>query len=134
MLFGNEHVSRYEETDGEVGHEWQEGVPTLIVTTTGRKTGEERKSPLIYQIVDGNAVIVASKSGAPSHPGWYFNLQADPEVGVQVKADKYTARARTAEGEERTKLWDALAKVWPLYNEYQKKTDREIPVVVLERV
>ncbi|MEC3979191.1 nitroreductase family deazaflavin-dependent oxidoreductase [Amycolatopsis sp. H20-H5] len=134
MLFGDEHVRRYEETDGEVGHDWQDGVPALVLTTTGRKTGEERKFALIYQIVDGNAVIVASKGGAPNHPGWYFNLEAKPEVQVQVKADKYTAHARTAEGAERAKLWEALAKVWPDYNEYQKKTDREIPVVVLERV
>jgi len=123
----------FEETDGEVGHDWQEGVPTLVLTTTGRKTGQERKFALIYQEVDGNPVIVASKGGAPSHPGWYFNLVEHPEVGVQVKADKFTARARTVSGEERAKLWDKLAAVWPDYNEYAKKTDREIPVVVLER-
>lgn len=134
MLFGDEHVRRYEETDGEVGHDWQEGVPALVLTTKGRKTGQERKFALIYQLVDGNAVIVASKGGAPNHPGWYFNLAADPEVGVQIKADKYTARARTASGEERARLWEKLAAVWPDYNEYAKKTDREIPVVVLERV
>ncbi|WP_410627760.1 nitroreductase family deazaflavin-dependent oxidoreductase [Amycolatopsis sp. cmx-8-4] len=134
MLFGDEHVRRYEETDGEVGHEWRDGVPTLVLTTTGRKTGQERKFALIYQEVEGDAVIVASKGGAPNHPGWYFNLLEHPEVGVQVKADKYRARARTASGEERSKLWDALAAVWPDYNEYAKKTDREIPVVVLERL
>jgi len=134
MLFGDEHVRRYEETDGEVGHDWQEGVPTLVLTTTGRKTGQERKFALIYQEVDGNAVIVASKGGAPNHPGWYFNLVEHPEVGVQIKADKFKARARTAVGEERAKLWDKLAAVWPDYNEYAKKTDREIPVVVLERL
>jgi proline iminopeptidase len=134
MLFGDEHVRRYEETDGAEGHDWQEGVPALVLTTTGRKTGQERKFALIYQEIDGNAVIVASKGGADNHPGWYFNLTETPEVAVQVKADKYTARARTAEGEERAKLWEQMAKVWPDYNGYQKKTDREIPVVVLERV
>jgi proline iminopeptidase len=134
MLFGDEHVRRYEETDGAEGHDWQEGVPALVLTTTGRKTGQERKFALIYQEIDGNAVIVASKGGADNHPGWYFNLTEKPEVAVQVKADKYTARARTAEGEERAKLWEQMAKVWPDYNGYQKKTDREIPVVVLERV
>ena len=134
MLFGDEHVRRYEETDGEVGHDWQEGVPTLVLTTTGRKTGQERKFALIYQEVDGNAVIVASKGGAPNHPGWYHNLVEHPEVGVQIKADKFKARARTTSGEERAKLWEKLAAVWPDYNEYAKKTDREIPVVVLERL
>ncbi|WP_425386954.1 nitroreductase family deazaflavin-dependent oxidoreductase [Amycolatopsis benzoatilytica] len=134
MLFGDEHVRRYEETDGEVGHDWQEGVPTLVLTTKGRKTGQDRKFALIYQEDDGNPVIVASKGGAANHPGWYLNLQENPEVGVQVRADKFTARARTATGEERARLWEKLAKVWPAYNEYQTKTDREIPVVVLERV
>jgi proline iminopeptidase len=134
MLFGDEHVRRYEETDGEVGHEWKEGVPTLVLTTTGRKTGQERKFALIYQEIEGDVVVVASKGGAPNHPGWYFNLVEHPEVGVQVGADRYRARARTAAGEERAKLWDALAAVWPAYNEYAKKTDREIPVVVLERI
>ena len=134
MLFGDEHVRRYEETDGAEGHEWQEGVPALVLTTTGRKTGQERKFALIYQEIDGNAVIVASKGGAENHPGWYFNLVETPEVKVQVMADKYTARARTAEGEERAKLWEQMAKVWPDYDNYQTKTDRQIPVVVLERV
>ncbi|MGV9300455.1 nitroreductase family deazaflavin-dependent oxidoreductase [Amycolatopsis sp. NPDC003676] len=134
MLFGDEHVRRYEETDGEVGHDWQDGVPTLVLTTKGRKTGQDRKFALIYQEDDGNPVIVASKGGAENHPGWYLNLQENPEVRVQVRADKFTARARTATGEERARLWDKLAAVWPAYNDYQKKTDREIPVVVLERV
>jgi proline iminopeptidase len=134
MLFGDEHVRRYEETDGVEGHDWQKGVPTLVLTTAGRKTGQERKFALIYREIDGNHVIVASKGGADNHPGWYLNLLADPEVKVQVKADKYAARARTAEGDERAELWKQMAKVWPDYDNYQKKTDREIPVVVLERV
>jgi len=134
MLFGDEHIRRYEETDGEVGHEWQEGVPTLLLTTKGRKTGQERKLALIYQEADGNPVVVASAGGAPKHPAWYLNLVENPEVGVQIKAEKFKARARRAEGEERAKLWEKLAAVWPDYNEYLKKTDRDIPVVVLERV
>ena len=132
MLFGDEHVRRYEETDGEVGHDWEKGAPILILTTKGRKTGEDRKFPLIYQEHEGAYVIVASKGGAPAHPGWYLNLAANPEVQVQVKADKFTARARTAESAERAALWPKMAAVWPDYDEYQKKTDREIPVVVLE--
>jgi deazaflavin-dependent oxidoreductase (nitroreductase family) len=134
MLFGDEHVRRYEETNGEVGHDWEQGAPILILTTKGRKTGEDRKFALIYQERKGDYVIVASKGGAPAHPGWYLNLQASPEVQVQVKADKFTARARTAEDAERAELWPKMAAVWPDYDEYQKKTDREIPVVVLERV
>lgn len=133
MLFGDEHVRRYEETDGEVGHDWEKGAPILVLTTKGRKTGQDRKFALIYQEVDGDHVIVASKGGAPAHPGWYLNLQEDPEVKVQVKADKFTARARTATGDERAKLWEKMAAVWPDYDDYQTKTDREIPVVVLER-
>jgi deazaflavin-dependent oxidoreductase (nitroreductase family) len=134
MLFGDEHVRRYEETDGAEGHDWQDGVPALVLTTTGRKTGQERKFALIYQEIDGKVVIVASKGGADNHPGWYFNLLEHPEVKVQVGADKFTARARTAEGDERAALWPQMAKVWPDYDNYQKKTDREIPVVVLDRV
>lgn len=133
MLFGDEHVRRYEETDGEVGHDWENGAPILILTTKGRKTGQDRKFPLIYQEHQGGYVIVASKGGAPAHPGWYLNLQANPEVRVQVKADRFTARARTAEGAERDELWAKMAAVWPDYDDYQKKTDRQIPVVVLER-
>lgn len=134
MLFGAEHVRRYEETDGEVGHEWQDGVPTLLLTTKGRKTGRERKLALIYQEADGNPVVVASAGGSPKHPAWYLNLVETPEVGVQIKAEKFTARARRAEGEERAKLWERLAAVWPDYDEYTKRVDRDIPVVVLERV
>lgn len=133
MLFGDEHVRRYEETDGEVGHDWQ-GVPCLVLTTTGRKTGQERKFALIYQEVDGDHVVVASKGGNPKHPGWYLNLEANPEVKVQVKAGKFTAKARTANDEERAKLWPVMTKVWPDYDQYQTKTDRQIPVVILERV
>lgn len=134
MLFGDEHVRRYEETDGAVGHDWEKGAPTLILTTTGRKTGADRKFALIYQEREGDYILVASKGGAPEHPGWYRNLLANPEVRVQVKADKFTARARTAEGPERDELWAKMTAIWPDYNEYQKKTDRVIPVVVLERV
>lgn len=131
MLFGDEHVRRYEETDGEIGHDWEGGAPVLVLTTTGRKTGQQRKFALIYQEVDGAYVIVASKGGADTHPGWYLNLRDHPEVGVQVGAATFTARARTADADERARLWPTMAAVWPSYDEYQRKTDREIPVVVL---
>lgn len=133
MLYGEEHVRRYQETDGAEGHDWQ-GTTTLLLTTTGRKTGKERTTPLIYQ-PDGDAyLVVASKGGADEPPLWYRNLQADPEVKVQVKGDRFTARARTATPEEKPAMWRKMAAVWPDYDEYQKKTSREIPVVVLERV
>ncbi len=132
MLFGQEHVDRYEATAGEEGHEWR-GAQTLILTTKGRKSGEERKAPLIYAEHDGDYLIVASKGGAPEPPAWYVNLQADPEVQVQVKGDKFTARARDATPEEKPELWKIMTGEWPAYDEYQTKTDRPIPVVVLER-
>lgn len=134
MLFGDEHVRRYEETDGEVGHDWEGGAPCLVLTTTGRKTGKSRKFALIYQEDDDGYVIVASKGGDRAHPGWYHNLEQNPEVGVQVKADKFTARARTATPEEKSRLWPKMTRVWPSYDDYQQKTDRDIPVVILERV
>lgn len=134
MLFGDAHVRRYEETDGREGHIWQKNAPILILTTTGRKTGEQRKSALIYGEHEGSYVVVASKGGAPRHPAWYLNLAEDPKVTVQVLADVFTARARKAEGAERQVLWSQMAQVWPDYENYQTKTDREIPVVVLESV
>jgi proline iminopeptidase len=133
-LFGEEHVRRYRETDGEEGHIWREGSTILLLTTTGRKTGRQSTTPLIYGMDGGNPVIVASKGGAPAHPGWYRNLAKTPEVEVQIKGDRFHARARTAEGEERDRLWRRLNEIWPHYDEYQTKTEREIPVVVLERV
>ncbi len=132
-LFGREHVERYRETGGNVGHIWKEGSTVLLLTTTGRKTGEERTTPLIYAEDGDRYVIVASKGGAPEDPGWYRNLEKTPEVELQVRDDVFAAHARTAEGEERDRLWQKANEVWPHYAEYQQKTDREIPVVVLER-
>jgi deazaflavin-dependent oxidoreductase (nitroreductase family) len=132
MLFGQDHVDRYVNTDGEEGHEWQ-GTTVLILTTTGRRSGEERPTPLIYQRHGDDYLVVASKGGSPEPPAWYLNLQADPEVQVQVKGDRFAARARTAQPDEKPELWQTMTAVWPAYDEYQTKTDREIPVVVLER-
>jgi proline iminopeptidase len=132
-LFGDEHVRVYRETGGAVGHDWRRGSKILLLTTRGRRTGEPRTTPLIYENADGAYVIVASKGGAPEHPGWYRNLAKDPEVEVQVRDDVFPARARTAEGEERERLWRLAAEQWPDYDSYQQRTDREIPVVVLER-
>jgi deazaflavin-dependent oxidoreductase (nitroreductase family) len=133
-LFGQEHVRRYRETDGGVGHIWKRGSKILLLTTSGRKTGRQTTVPLIYEHDGDRYVIVASKGGAPRHPGWYLNLAKHPKVEVQVEGDVFGARARTAEGAERERLWKLAARQWPDYDEYAKRTDREIPVVVLERV
>jgi len=132
-LFGEEHVRRYRETGGEVGHDWREGSTVLLLRTTGRKTGEARTIPLIYAQDGDRYVIVASKGGAPEDPGWYRNLVKTPDVELQVKGDVFAAHARTAAGDERERLWAKANEVWPHYEEYAQKTDREIPVVVLER-
>ena len=131
-LFGPEHVEKYVETDGEVGYLWN-GAPILILTTTGRRSGKESSTPLIFGEDGDNVVIVASKGGAPEHPGWYRNLVQTPEVELQVKDEVFPARARTAEGDERERLWRTVNEVWPHYAEYATRTDRVIPVVVLER-
>lgn len=131
-LVGPEHVRRYVETDGEVGHDWN-GAPCLILTTRGRRSGDPRPQPLIYGR-DGDAhIVVASKAGAPTHPSWYHNLVADPRVEVQVHSDRFSARARVAEGVERERLWRTMTAVWPSYDDYAARTTRAIPVVVLER-
>ena len=132
QLFGQEHVRVYRETDGERGYHWR-GTTILLLTTKGRKSGEERTTPLIHRGVEGSWVIVASRGGAPDHPGWYKNLEADPNVAIQVKGERIPVRARTATGEERERLWQLMAEVWPAYDDYQQRTQREIPVVVLER-
>ena len=133
-LFGEEHVRRYRETGGKVGHIWREGSTILLLTTTGRTSGEKRTAPLIYAQDGDRYVIVASKGGAPEHPGWYQNLEKHPEVELQVKDERFRARARVATGEERARLWRLANTVWKYYDDYAKKTSREIPVVVLERI
>ena len=129
-----EHIDRYVATDGTEGHEWRPGVFTLLLTTRGRRSGKLRRTALIYGR-DGEAyVIVASQGGDPRHPAWYLNLQADPTAEVQVGADRFTARARTATAEEKARLWPLMTGIWPAYDDYQAKTERDIPVVLLERV
>jgi deazaflavin-dependent oxidoreductase (nitroreductase family) len=132
LLFGREHVERYQETDGTEGHDWQ-GTTTLLLTTIGRKTGNPHTIPLIYQKQGDVYTVVASKGGADQPPQWYTNLQVNPEVEVQVLGDKFAARARTATPEEKPGMWEVMAETWPAYDDYQRKTEREIPVVVLER-
>ncbi len=132
-LFGAEHVRRYLATGGQVGHAWN-GVQTLILTTTGRRSGEPRLTPLIYGQHGTAYVVVASKGGAREHPAWYLNLLAHDQCQVQVGAMVAAVRARVAQGEERAQLWHLMAQIWPAYNDYSARTVREIPVVVLDLV
>ncbi|MEV6153854.1 nitroreductase family deazaflavin-dependent oxidoreductase [Nonomuraea sp. NPDC052129] len=127
-----DHIRRYVETDGRDGHLYQEW-PTLLLSTRGRKSGKLRRTALIYGRDGDRYLLVASNGGSDSHPAWYLNLVADPEVTVQVLADVFTARARTVTGAERSSLWRIMASVFPLYDTYQGKAEREIPLVILER-
>ncbi|MGI5268345.1 nitroreductase family deazaflavin-dependent oxidoreductase [Nonomuraea sp. CA-218870] len=128
-----EHIRRYVETDGESGHLYR-GLPTLLLTTRGRKSGRLRRTALIYGRDGDRYLLVASNGGSAGHPSWYLNLTADPEVAVQVRADRFAARARTATEEEKKELWPGMVAVFPTYDAYQSRTDRDIPLVILERV
>ena len=132
-LFGDEHVRSYRETGGELGHDWKRGTSILLLTTKGRKSGEERTTPLIYGRSGDDYVVVASKGGSDEPPGWYANLAADPDVDVQVLDEVFPARARTASADEKAQLWEQMVGEWPDYDSYQERIDREIPVVVLQR-
>lgn len=129
-LLNEEHVKRYRETDGEVGHIWN-GATALLLTTIGNKSGQPRTTPLIYAQSGDEYVIIASKGGAPSHPAWYLNLSKTPEVEIQILGEVMKATATTVEGAERDRLWQAATDVWPNYEQYAERTDRLIPVVKL---
>jgi deazaflavin-dependent oxidoreductase (nitroreductase family) len=131
-LFGKEHIDRYRATNGDEGHDWQ-GTHTLLLTTTGRKSGEERTTPLIYGRHGDAYMVVASKGGADTPPAWYLNLRADPRAEIQVRGDRFKVRARDADADEKPEVWRTMTSEWPAYDEYQQKTEREIPVVLLER-
>jgi deazaflavin-dependent oxidoreductase (nitroreductase family) len=130
FLFGQEHVDHYRETNGEVGHDWQ-GTTVLLLSTTGRISGARRTTPLIYQRHGDDFLVVASNGGG-NPPAWLLNLLADPIVGVQVKGEHCTARARVATAAERPELWRIMTATGTPYDEFQARADREIPVVVLE--
>ncbi len=127
-----EHMDRYLETNGEDGHIWR-GVPTLLLTTKGRKSGDPRMLPLIYGETDDGYVIIASKGGAPNHPAWYLNLNSEPNVEVQVGADRFSGTAQTVTDERRIGMWELMSDIWPAYKDYQSHTDRQIPVVLITR-
>jgi deazaflavin-dependent oxidoreductase (nitroreductase family) len=128
-----DHIRQYVGSGGSDGYVWR-GATILLLTSTGRKTGTQHRTALIYREDGDNYVIVASKGGAPKHPAWYLNIEANPDVRLQVKDEEFAGRARPAEGAERERLWKLMNEQWPAYDSYQAKTDREIPVVVIERV
>ena len=127
------HVREYVETDGRKGHRWN-GVDTLLLTTRGRTTGKLRRTALIYRRDRGRYVVVASNGGSKGHPNWYLNLRADPKVSVQVAGERFDATARTATARQKPRLWREMVSIWPEYERYQTRTEREIPVVILEPV
>jgi deazaflavin-dependent oxidoreductase (nitroreductase family) len=137
-----DHANRYISSAGTDGHIYkanppgygERNVPSLLLTTTGRKSGEKFIFPLYYGETGNSYIIVASKGGAADHPSWYKNLVVNPEVEVQVGTKRLTAKARTTSGAERARLWQEALKFWPPYADYQKKTEREISVVVLDPV
>jgi len=132
-LLNEDHVRAYRETDGETGYLWN-GAPILLLTTKGRKSGLPRTIAIIFTAYQGGWVIIASKGGSPTHPKWYLNILDDQNVQVQVKGDVYEAKARTAESPEREAIWAEAIKTWASYDIYQSRTERLIPVVVLEPV
>ena len=127
------HVALYRASRGRLGGQLRKGAPVLLLTTTGRKTGRQRTTPLLYLREDDRHVVVASAGGALSHPAWYLNLRSNPAATVQVGARKLAVRAETAGPEERARLWPRLTQMWPQYDDYQAKTAREIPLVILAR-
>lgn len=131
--FNAQLIEEYRATEGNVTGVFA-GRPLMLLTTTGAKSGQPRTAPLVYT-TDGDAfVIIASKGGAPANPDWYHNLRANPLVTVELGAERFDAQARVAEGDERQRLYDAQAALMPAFADYQRKTEREIPVVVLERL
>jgi deazaflavin-dependent oxidoreductase (nitroreductase family) len=128
----NRHIRSYVESGGKRGHRWQ-GADTLLLITRGRKSGELRRTALIYGRDGDRFVVVGSNGGSSTHPAWYLNLVADPDVTVQVGEEVLEARARDATPDERPRLWELMTGIWPDYGNYQRRTDRQIPVVVIER-
>jgi deazaflavin-dependent oxidoreductase (nitroreductase family) len=132
FLFGQEHVERYLATDGEEGHDWLR-TQVLLLTTRGRRSREPRTTPLIYSTSGDRYLVVPSNGGSRRPPAWYLNLEANPEVEVQVRGDRFKARARDATPDEKPEMWRTMTAEWPAYDDYQKRTERRIPVVVIER-
>ena len=131
--FNQQVIEEFRANGGKVGGMF-EGAPMVLLTTTGAKSGQPRVAPLVYTTDGDRIVIIASKGGAPTHPDWYHNIVANPEVTVEVGGETYTARAEVAQEPERTRLYNAQADLMPQFHEYQKNTERKIPVVTITRV
>ncbi|MGV0740544.1 nitroreductase family deazaflavin-dependent oxidoreductase [Mycobacterium syngnathidarum] len=129
-LMGADHVRRYCDTSGEIGYLWN-GVPTLLLTATGRRSGQRHTTALIFTRDDADYLVVASYGGALRHPAWYLNITENPSVGIQVRDKRFRATARVARHDEKRRLWNLVTDCWPNYDAYQSRTEREIPVVVL---
>jgi deazaflavin-dependent oxidoreductase (nitroreductase family) len=133
-MFGDEHVRKYEDTGGKVGHDWND-TSCLVLRMRGRRSGEMRKVPLIYGRDYGrdgsDYVVVASKGGAPEHPGWYKNLMAHPDVEIQVWDEVIPVTARTGAAADKKRVWPTMVAEWPDYDKYQAGSSRDIPVVLL---
>jgi deazaflavin-dependent oxidoreductase (nitroreductase family) len=130
--FNKALITEFREHDGAVSGPFA-GAPLLLLTTTGAKSGSPRTTPLVHTRDGDRIVIIASKGGAPSHPDWYRNLSVNPQVTVELPGESFRAQARVADGDERDRLYRAQADLMPNFDEYAAKTDRLIPVVVLER-
>ena len=129
------HVARYVASNGEEGYDDNSHkAPTLLLTTTGRRTGNPHVAPLYFAEDDGKYIIIASKGGSDRDPQWYLNLVAHPQVGVQIRDKTFQATARTADAEEKERLWPIMGDAYPFYNDYRQGTDRDIPLVMLEPV
>jgi deazaflavin-dependent oxidoreductase (nitroreductase family) len=126
------HTAVYRATRGLIGHRFPGSPPVLLLDHVGARSGTRRTSPLVYGVDGANLVLIASKGGFPKHPAWFHNLRANPDTTVQVGSERRAVRARVAEGEERARLWALMVSVYSGYEGYRRRTEREIPVVVLE--
>lgn len=124
-------IKEFRENNGQVGGQFA-GAPLLLLHTVGARSGQPRLNPVMYQKLDHGYAVFASKAGAPSHPDWYHNLRAHPQVKAEIGTDTFNLVARVAAGDERERIWSAQKEAFPGFAEYEAKTDREIPVVVLE--
>ncbi|WP_460021819.1 nitroreductase family deazaflavin-dependent oxidoreductase [Kineosporia succinea] len=131
-LHGAAHIRRYRETKGADGHDWRYGTTILLLDSIGNKSGEQRTHALIYRPWNGAYLVVASKGGADAPPAWSLNLKATPDTQIQVKDQIVPVRARVATPDEKPAMWAEMTDAWPDYDDYQARTDREIPIVVLE--
>jgi len=126
-------ISEFRANGGKVGGQF-EGAPLLILHTVGAKTGQDRVHPMMYRAVGDSLAVFASKAGAPTHPDWYRNLIANPRVRAEIGTETVELKARVAEGEERERIWAAQKRAYPGFADYERKTTRKIPVVVLDPV